>query len=535
MRLFVSLLVACDPPLPEDSGVTGLTDDTAVPGDDADGDGFDADVDCDDRDATTYPGAPESLDGYVNDCDAPLGTTPDKGIAVAEGRRVLGNGNSFGYEAVAGEDVDGDGLDELVASAPGEPGVASFGAVYLFPGLVSAAPTSTSGATFSLIATGDGTAFGAETLFVDATPDAVPDFVVGAPADGDGAVWLLHGEDRVRVGAPSLETDGVVVHQITPDAGAVGFGKALAFDGEHLVVGAPIGQGGSVWIYDASQAVDPEGEPPEAAVIASPTAGGILGYDVTTLDWDNVSEGSVLHPDDLVIGVPGFGRLGADNVGAVAIFTTVGGAYPEYGTTTSWEIERSDFDFVAIVGEEADDYFGSVVANLGDVTLDGHDELLVATGGGDEGDVPWRTWYVIDLQTRIGDATAASGPVDVEDAQIATVTGLQIEVGPLGVPEAVEARDLDGDGRPDLIAGSPGASTPAVYVIGGVQLATGGEIELSSAIASIQSFTTDDGLGAAIAAPPAGAEAPDLFLGAPSTAGAAGAVYLVANGYDDIE
>jgi len=43
-----------------------------IPADD-DGDGFDSTVDCDDDDATSFPGAPESCNGVDNDCDG----TPD--------------------------------------------------------------------------------------------------------------------------------------------------------------------------------------------------------------------------------------------------------------------------------------------------------------------------------------------------------------------------------------------------------------------------------------------------------------------------
>ena len=36
---------------------------------DGDGDGFTTDEDCDDADASSYPGAPETADGVDNDCD----------------------------------------------------------------------------------------------------------------------------------------------------------------------------------------------------------------------------------------------------------------------------------------------------------------------------------------------------------------------------------------------------------------------------------------------------------------------------------
>ncbi len=44
---------------------------------DNDGDGYDSDIDCDDTDATVYPGAPELCDGKDNDCDLQI----DEGLS----------------------------------------------------------------------------------------------------------------------------------------------------------------------------------------------------------------------------------------------------------------------------------------------------------------------------------------------------------------------------------------------------------------------------------------------------------------------
>ncbi len=61
------LLAACgdDDDQPKDSSDTGVPTDQA----DADGDGFNADVDCNDQDSDVHPDATELCDGIDNDCD----------------------------------------------------------------------------------------------------------------------------------------------------------------------------------------------------------------------------------------------------------------------------------------------------------------------------------------------------------------------------------------------------------------------------------------------------------------------------------
>ena len=64
--LAVLFAVGCLPPLPDyDSSVEQLN----LPPADVDGDGYDADEDCDDADASSYPGAEELCDEKDNNCD----------------------------------------------------------------------------------------------------------------------------------------------------------------------------------------------------------------------------------------------------------------------------------------------------------------------------------------------------------------------------------------------------------------------------------------------------------------------------------
>lgn len=81
------------------------SDSACQSGVDADGDGYTSDVDCDDNNATIYPGAAELCDGIDNDCDGH-----------AEGYNDLsGDGtidSSLGEISVGTFDSDGDGLSD---------------------------------------------------------------------------------------------------------------------------------------------------------------------------------------------------------------------------------------------------------------------------------------------------------------------------------------------------------------------------------------------------------------------------------------
>lgn len=103
LLLTVILSAACFPVVPMQNGKLGEVDgDTGGLSNevDADGDGVPASSDCDDEDASVFPGAPESCDGVDNDCDGMVDpdTSSDATLWYA--------------------DVDADGYGDVSTAAP---------------------------------------------------------------------------------------------------------------------------------------------------------------------------------------------------------------------------------------------------------------------------------------------------------------------------------------------------------------------------------------------------------------------------------
>ncbi|MBM4365422.1 MAG: FG-GAP repeat protein [Deltaproteobacteria bacterium] len=94
------------------------------PGDDADGDGTRSPEDCDDSDASIYPGSTETCDGRDEDCDDIVddGCAPalvgDLGVEAAQ-VVILGPDTDLGFGAsVHAGDIDADGFADVVTRVP---------------------------------------------------------------------------------------------------------------------------------------------------------------------------------------------------------------------------------------------------------------------------------------------------------------------------------------------------------------------------------------------------------------------------------
>ena len=227
--------------------------------------------DCDDGDASVWPGAPEiCADMAVNDCDS---TWEMAWWDCLDAEVVLGDdafpiGDTAYMEVALGGDVNGDGLADLLVGTPTEGGFGTWvGAAYLFLGPVTG-PLNTADATASLAGEGTKCLMGEEVslesdldgdgytdLLVNAygypEADAGSVFVVLGPVTGDlsisdvDGVWLGpdDGGGYVYVGATlsaGTDTDGDGWQDVL--AGAQGYPNDTGTIGSvFLFSGAPVG------------------------------------------------------------------------------------------------------------------------------------------------------------------------------------------------------------------------------------------------------------------------------------------------------
>lgn len=451
-------------------------------------------TDCDDADPATNPAASEVCgDGADNDCDGTSNTCAVAGsFGLTELDAVLGGvtqRDQLGDTVAAVGDLDGDGVGDFVAGAPGwnddldEPG-----AVYVLSG----PPDQADAVTPAAFLWGSGTEDRAGWHLAavgDLSGDGVADLVVGASraARGTGELYFLPGP---VAGVSDLQAaaDGWVTGEGTADDLGLCHDGAGDVDGDgahEVLVGAPSAAAngyasGVVYVVGAAHLGAADGMPSvglavlEGAAQYDQAGRGLAGG--ADVDGDGVV--------DAAVGAP-FNATGGDNAGAV--YVALG---PLTGT-------RQLTDADAVFTGAAEDRAGEEVRMLPDADGDGTAEVLVASYAANGGaGVAWM----------------------IEDATLDGTLPSQPRVSGVGADELgrdVAAGDVDGDGRTDVAVGVPGTDSEAGLVAlfyGGFT----GSMAVSDADLRVAGTAAGDNTGRGVALGDVTGDAwADLLIGSP--------------------
>ncbi|GDX78606.1 hypothetical protein LBMAG42_04170 [Deltaproteobacteria bacterium] len=356
------------------------------------------DTDCDDVEATVYPGAPTICgDLLVNDCGG-----SDTGCELTGGGLITSYDQAswFGITAsdnvgVSGAgvgDINGDGNDDILfgANTYDPTGmVTNAGRAWLYAGGALSGDTELSQST-----TGYATFSGSSTTNADYLG-----FQVSSAGSFVGATTA-----DVLIGAPNMKVG------------------TFSVAGEAYVFSNPVG------------ATSKTG----ASLIVQGRAGSDnVGYDVSG-GYDVNDDGR----DDAVVGAYGY-----DTGSSSSIYDGMAGVF--FGGTTGTKlVTAASAAFTATAGSS--DQAGQVVALVPDISGDGIGDIVICAYKADSTATDSGTAYVV-----FGDASLTGGAIST--TVDATLTGPAVASAQL-CRSVDSAGDFDGDGDDDLLLGADGAS-----------------------------------------------------------------------------
>ena len=471
------------------------------------GDPIEGGLDCDDGLATANPGLvaqwEDPDDGVDTGCDGFDANQLTPAIEDASVAGLLAEARLG--EATAVGDVDGDGLDDLLISAPSDSLAGNnTGRVFLVLGadLAAGGALTTDDAAAVFVGEGNGDDLGEAVAVGDVDGDGLDDVVLASNDTYGGTVWVISGARATTWGStPLADADAILLGDYGGDeAGtAVALGGDVDGDGlADLLVSAPyfhrwwtVPQAGAVYLVTGSALA--AGGTSSLADAHAIVVGYLGDHPGDGLAWTPDLDGDGLH--DALVGGP---RVDGADVQSGRTWL-VSGATLAAGGTSSLEDAHAE-----IIGADWDGQSGQVVA-AGDLTGDGLAELVI----GSRSDSLWIVH---------GADAAAGGDISLADAWVRIDP--EVDGDRLGHAVAV-APDMDGDGRAELLVGAQwndegGSGAGKAYLFLGATLDGGGTFGAVQAdLAAIGEFRLVD-CGAAVATGDFDGDGmPDLALSSP--------------------
>jgi len=388
--------------------------------------------------------------------------------------KITGDSSSlFGTSVAFAGDINGDLKADILVGAPG--GSSGLGVVYVIFGTNSPSDAYIGDLVSSYQAcmitgetTGGNTGFSVSSGG-DIDADGVLDILIGAPNENanTGAAYLIYGEfinAQIAAATPSISLTGAFdgLKMIGENSGD-SFGFSVAYIGDldndgygDIAIGAPNApissvagatKSGVVYLVygGAGSAYPVSGIITFSAPIPSYVT-KILGENGQYKFGASVSGAGDVNNDDyadIIIGAP-------------AADSNYGAAYVLYGAnswTTTVIVDGLSYSGFKLAGENSGDYYGTVVAGIGDVNGDGLDDVAVG--------VPNYNSNTGKVHVVFG--TAMTGTAG---ANLGYNTGYQLEgnetSGYFGISVS-NAGNFNGNNRPDVAIGTQLTRAYAVF------------------------------------------------------------------------